>query len=154
MPRDDTSTVTLDIDLDDTPTSKGKTSLSQAKLQQLAHARAKSLEVRRRAQANKLQGKLNHLRYVLGNDMRPDTVERFAKELINTEERLRAKQNALTEMLKDSITGFRDELRAIRKLVDKGRTHTSLSDLSKSKTTASSSKRPASDVTTSSYRRA
>ena len=153
MPRDDTSTVTLDIDLDDTPTSKGKKPLSADKLQQLAHARAKSLEVRRRAQANKLQGKLNHLRYVLGNDMRPDTVERFAKELINTEERLRAKQNALTEMLKDSITGFRDELRAIRKLVDKGRTHTSLSDL-KPKTTASSSKRPASDVTTSSYRRA
>ena len=54
MHRDDASAVT--VRLDSVTESKP---LSQKKLDQLARARVKSLEVRRRAQKAKLEGKLN-----------------------------------------------------------------------------------------------
>ena len=140
MPRDDEISV---VTLSSEPTTKTVSTLSQAKLDQLAKARAKSLEVRRRAQANKLQAKLNHLRYMLGSDMLPDTVERVAKELMNQEERLRQKQNALTEKLSETITGFKDELHKLRKA------HAPTSKSS----TDTIPRRPKSDVSTSSSRR-
>ena len=61
--------------------------LSQAKLDQLAEARARSLEVRRRNALAKVEGKVNHLRSMLGPDLKPDTVSRIAKEMIAVEER-------------------------------------------------------------------
>lgn len=95
--------------------------LSQAKLDQLAHARARSLEVRRRKAKEKLEARLSQLRHVLGADMRPDTVERVAKEMMAQESRLREKHASLIENLKTAINGFRDEMRAMRKLLEQPR---------------------------------
>ena len=95
--------------------------LSQTKLDQLARARARSLEVRRRKAKEKLEARLSQLRYVLGADMRPDTVERVAKEMMAQESRLREKHASLIENLKTAINGFRDEMRAMRKLLEQPR---------------------------------
>ena len=141
MPRDDELSI---VTLNSEPATKIVSTLSDAKLNQLAKARAKSLDVRRRAQAAKLQAKLNHLRYVLGSDMRSDTVERMAKEMMNQEERLRAKQNMLTEKLAEAIAGFKDELHTVRKAVSKRGMDSGAN--------RSSPKRAISDVSTSSSR--
>ena len=100
----------------------GTKSLSQAKLDQLAQARVKSLEVRRRAQKAKLEGKLSHLRSMLGSDMRPDTVERVAKEMIAADDRhaaevarLREKQVETTREINDTLVTLKDEMRSLRK---------------------------------------
>ena len=52
----------------------------------MALARARSLEVRRRNALAKVEGKVNHLRSMLGSDLKPDTVSRIAKEMIAVEE--------------------------------------------------------------------
>ena len=89
--------------------------LSQKKLDQLARARVKSLEVRRRTQKAKLEGKLNAIR-----SMRADTIERVAKEMVAREEkhsaevaRLREKQMEATEELQTSMSAMRDEMSRI-----------------------------------------
>lgn len=123
MPRNGDSSTVISLDTDGRAAST-VVPLSQTKLDQLARARARSLEVRRRKAKDKMEAKLQHLRYVLGSDMRPDTVERFAKEMMAQESRLREKHGGLLENLKEAIHGFREELRSLRKLVDKsgGRT--------------------------------
>ena len=115
------SVVTLDLGHDP---AKKVVPLSQAKLEQLKVARARSLESRRRTQAAKLQGKLTHLRSMLGSDFRNDTVERVAKEMIAHEDRnanevarLREKHVSAVQDFKEAVTGFRDELKALRKAV-------------------------------------
>ena len=119
MPRDDSSVITIGATT--ASSSKPKT-LSRAKLEQLERARAKSLESRRKAQKAKLEGKLNHLRSMLGSDLRPDTVERVAKEMMAQEERhqneiarLREKHVLASQELSESLTGCKDELRSLRK---------------------------------------
>ena len=92
MPRDDASAVT--VRLDSVTESKP---LSQKKLDQLARARVKSLEVRRRTQKAKLEGKLNAIRSMLGSDMRADTIERVAKEMVAREEKHSAEVARLRE---------------------------------------------------------
>ena len=82
MPQDDASaTVRFDS------AASGSNSLSQKKLDQPAQARIKSLEVSQRSQKAKLEGKLNAIRSMLGSDMRVDTVERVAKEMVAREEK-------------------------------------------------------------------
>lgn len=76
MGRDSSSVVTVNMN-----SSKSKP-LSEAKQNQLALARARSLEVRRRNALAKVEGKVNHLRSMLGSDLKPDTVSRIAKEMI------------------------------------------------------------------------
>ena len=114
MPRDSSVTVRLD--------ESGSKPLSQAKLNQLAQARVKSLETRRRNQKAKLEGKLNAIRSLLGNDMRADTIDRVAKELVARDERhvseitrLTEKQTAATEQLQHSVNSMRDEISRMRK---------------------------------------
>ena len=116
MPRDDAS-VTVRLDSDTKP-------LSQKKLDQLARARVKSLEVRRRTQKAKLEGKLNAIRSMLGSDMRADTIERVAKEMVAREEkhsaevaRLREKQMEATEELQTTMSAMRDEMSRMRKVI-------------------------------------
>ena len=119
MGRNASSVVTVNTEASGPKSSKV---LSQAKLDQLAQARVRSLEVRRQKQKAKLEGKLNHLRSMLGADLRPDTVQRVAKEMIALEERheheverLREKHTAATQELSETISGCKDELRSIRK---------------------------------------
>ena len=118
MTRDDLSSVTVRLD------SEASKPLSQAKVDQLARARVKSLEVRRRKSAEKLQGKLNAIRSMLGNDLRADTVERVAREMAAREDRhaaelgrLREKQTVATEELTGALTSVRDELQRMRKAI-------------------------------------
>ena len=79
----------------------------------------------------KLEGKLNQLRSMLGSDLRHDTVERVAKEMIHQEERhaqevvrLREKHTSAMQELADSLTGCKDELRSLRKSLPSNGTHT------------------------------
>ena len=121
MPRDDAS-VTVRLD----SAASGK-SLNQKKLDQLAQARIKSLEVRRRTQNKaKLEAKLNAIRSMLGPDMRADTIERVAKpkEMVAREEkhsaevaRLREKQMQATEELQTTMSAMRDEMSRMRKVI-------------------------------------
>ena len=119
MGRDGSSTVTVNMD----GSSKIKV-LSQAKLDQLAEARARSLEVRRRNALAKVEGKVNHLRSMLGPDLKPDTVSRIAKEMIAVEERheqeverLRVKHTDATKELTETLAGCKGELQSIRKVL-------------------------------------
>ena len=107
MPRDESITLEMDE-------PKAKKPPSEAKLKQLEAAREKALLSRRRALKNKLETKLSELRAILGNDMRPETTERFAKAMMAQEDRLRQRQNSLSEQLRDAITDFRHELEALR----------------------------------------
>ena len=119
MPRDDAS-VTVRLD----SAASGK-SLNQKKLDQLAQARIKSLEVHRRTQNKaKLEAKLNAIRSMLGPDMRADTIERVAKEMVAREEkhsaevaRLREKQMQATEELQTTMSAMRDEISRMRKVI-------------------------------------
>ena len=102
---------------------EGPKNLSRAKLDQLERARAKSLEVRRRAQEAKLQGKLNHVQSLLG-DVKPHSAERIAKEMVAAEDRnakeiarLREKQIKASEELKDALESMRDDIIRVRKTV-------------------------------------
>ncbi len=117
MPTSDISTVK--IDLHDVPSTKSGAPLSEKKLAQLAAARQKALLSRRRALKEKLEAKLQELRFVLGNDFRPATVEKYAQAIIKNEERLRSKQAMLTEKLSDAIDGFRDELKTMRRALER-----------------------------------
>ena len=120
MGKDSSSAITINFQ-DLNKTGHNQKQLTQKKLDQLAHARVRSLEVRRRAQAAKLQGKLTHLQSMLGSDMRPDTVERIAKEMLAQEEkhsneiiRLRERQATSTEQLMEAFSVIRNELKHIR----------------------------------------
>lgn len=132
MVRDDTSSV-ITVRTD----ASSKTSdLSQAKLNQLANARVRSLEVRRAKAKAKLEGKLAHLQSMLGPDLRPDTVERVAKEMISQEEmhfkevmRLRDKHANSLQQLNDTIATCKDELRMLRKTVTASPNHTQLGQI-------------------------
>jgi len=71
---------------------------------------------------------------LLGSDLRPDTVERVAKEMLSLEERheqevqrLREKHTTATQELTEALTGCKDELRSIRKTLATNSTgHTTL----------------------------
>eukprot|EP00966_Prymnesium_polylepis_P326152 7382076-Prymnesium_polylepis.1 len=143
MVRDDSSVITIGTTASSASNSK---QLSQAKLDQLARARAKSLEVRRRQMKAKLEGKLNQLRSMLGSDLRHDTVERVAKEMINQEERhaqevvrLREKHTSAMQELADSLTGCKDELRSLRKSLPSNVTHTTLKEMTRKPASEASS---------------
>jgi hypothetical protein len=144
MVRDDSSVITIGTSASSASNNK---QLSQAKLDQLARARAKSLEVRRRAQKAKLEGKLSQLRSMLGTDiLRPDTVERVAKEMIAQEERhanevvrLREKHTTAMQELADSVTGCKDELRSLRKALPSNGTHTTLKEMTRKPASEASS---------------
>ena len=112
---DSDSTVSITID-DDPRTRKP---LSNAKLSQLEAARTKALAARRRKLHDRLQAKLIELRAVLGQDLRPQTVEKVAEAMMKQEASLRAKQARLTEALNDAITQFREELSRLRRRIDR-----------------------------------
>lgn len=112
---DSDSTVSITID-DDPRTRKP---LSDAKLSQLEAARTKALASRRRKLHDRLQAKLMELRAVLGQDLRPQTVEKVAEAMMKQENSLRAKQARLTEALNDAITQFREELARLRRRIDR-----------------------------------
>jgi hypothetical protein len=61
---------------------------------------------------------------MLGSDMRADTIERVAKEMVAREEkhsaqvaRLREKQMQATEELQTTISAMRDEMSRMRKVI-------------------------------------
>ena len=120
MPRDEASVVSLELDACE---PKTVSTLSAAKLSQLEAARQKSLQVRRKRQADRLQSKLNHIRFQLGGgDMRPEQLERVCREMLALETsshaevvRLREKQNTMMSDIREVISGFRDEMRVVRK---------------------------------------
>lgn len=116
------------------------------KYAQLAKAREKALLARRRKMKERLESKLSELRHVLGSDMRSQTVERFAEAIMRQEERLRSKQNALTEGLSKAMEGFRDELKELRRHIGRP-SSVSLSQVK------SSNKPRSSEVSTSSVSR-
>ena len=143
MVRDDSSVITIGTRASSASNNK---QLSQAKLDQLARARAKSLEVRRRAQKAKLEGKLSQLRSMLGTDLRPDTVERVAKEMIAQEERhanevvrLREKHTAAMKELADSLNGCKDEMRSLRKSLPSNGLHMTLKEMTRTPASEASS---------------
>ena len=114
MPRDNDSVVTVSFDHEQE--GSGGKQLSQAKLDQLAAAREKALLARRKKQKSALEAKLNELRHILGRDLRNDTVEHFAHAMMKQEQRLRDKQNALTESMTEALQSVKDELRSLRKM--------------------------------------
>ena len=111
MVRDTDSVLTISLD----DVESGGKQCSLRKLDQLAAAREKALLARQKKQKLALEAKLNEIRRVLGSDMRNDTVENFARAMMKQEERLRAKQNALTEQVSQALDGLKDEIRALRK---------------------------------------
>jgi hypothetical protein len=120
--RDDDSSSVLTIQLDGkTAGKKSKRSvdsissdLSEAKLQQLADAREKSIQSRRMTMKSKLERKLEDLNLLMG-DLRSDQVERVGQAMIDLETKLRQKQNDFTQELNQHIRGMRDEMRELRK---------------------------------------
>ena len=110
--REDDDASILTIKLDSLPeTSKRKAGpLSQAKLDQLADAREKSLHSRRLKMKLKLEQKLGELHEVMG-DLRSDQLEKVARAMMEQEARLRAKQAAMTDALATQVRGLHDELR-------------------------------------------
>jgi hypothetical protein len=125
---DEESVVTVSFD-DDVPRSKTGKPLSEKKLRQLSEARDKALLKRRQNLKKKLEAKLSELRQILGPDNRPD-IERVAHMLLKQEETLRSKQNALVLEVKDVITDFKADLKAIRERLSSKPSH-SLSSLQK-----------------------
>ena len=111
MPRDEESVVTIRLGEEE----PGGKILSKAKLDQLAAAREKALVARRRKQKTALEGKLNELRHVLGNDLRDETVETFANAMMAQERQLRTKQNTLTLQLTEALVSVKSELSSLRK---------------------------------------
>ena len=77
---------TIDVDTDAKSTVS---TLSQARLDQLAKAREVSLRKRRTHMKDRLEAKLTELRFLLGNDLRPVTMERIADQMLKKEEHLR-----------------------------------------------------------------
>ena len=122
-PRDDDASSVLTIKLDRQVDGKkakkrsmdstSSSDLSEAKLQQLADAREKSIQSRRMTMRSKLERKLEELNMVMG-DLRSDQVERVGRAMMDLEEKLRGKQNSLTEHVSSQINGLKDELRALR----------------------------------------
>ena len=90
--------------------------LSEAKLQQLADAREKSIQSRRMTMRTKLERKLEDLNLLMG-DLRSDQVERVGQAMMDLETKLRQKQNDFTQELNHNqqIRGMRDEMRELRK---------------------------------------
>ena len=109
---DDSSVVTVSFD-DGNPSHKGA-GLSQKKLEQLAAAREKALLKRRAKLKDKLQTKLNELHHILGSDMRSGTLERVAEAMLKQEQRLRDRQNELTEQLIETIRDFKVDLASLK----------------------------------------
>ena len=120
--RDDDNSSVLTIQLDgkvDGKKSKRSvdstsSDLSEAKLQQLADAREKSIQSRRMTMKSKLERKLEDLNLLMG-DLRSDQVERVGQAMMDLETKLRQKQNDFTQELNQQIRGMRDEMRELRK---------------------------------------
>lgn len=124
-PRDDDASSVLTIKLDgqvdgkkskirSIDTGSASSDLSEAKLQQLADAREKSIHSRRLTMRTKLERKLEDLNMVMG-DLRSDQVERVGQAMMDLETKLRQKQNDFTQELNQQIRGMRDEMRELRK---------------------------------------
>lgn len=97
--RDDDSSSVLTIQLDGkvdgkkskrSVDSSTSSDLSEAKLQQLADAREKSIQSRRMTMRTKLERKLEELNLLMG-DLRSDQVERVGQAMMDLETKLRQK---------------------------------------------------------------
>lgn len=102
------------------PETKIISTLSDAKLKQLADAREKALESRRRTLRDKLTRKVAELNVILGKDMSLPTVERVAKTLMDHEERWRTKHSAVVDAFNTALTGFREDIQELRKAIRHG----------------------------------
>ena len=80
---------------------------------QLAAAREVALTNRRLKTHAKLTARLDQLNTLLGG-MRSDQQERVGRYIMEQEERLRAKQNALTDTNIECIREMKSEIRALR----------------------------------------
>lgn len=84
------------------------------KLSQLANAREVALKGRRERQLEKLEAKVSVLRRVLGG-CTSSQMEKIASAMLEQEESLRAKQNAVTQACNGNLETIMEELRAIRR---------------------------------------
>ena len=122
---DDESTVTISFPHDPQQVNPsrhrqrdggGERSLKQA--DQLARAREIALNNRRVKTRARLEEKLSQLKLIMG-DLNNDQLERTVKLLIETEDRHRSKQAALTESLTEQLKKVYEEIHKVRKDVEK-----------------------------------
>ena len=85
---------------------------------QLARAREIALNNRRVKTRARLEEKLSQLKLIMG-DLNNDQLERTVKLLIETEDRHRSKQAALTESLTEQLKKVYEEIHKVRKDVEK-----------------------------------
>ena len=93
--------------------------MSQAREGQLANARKMAVVSRRHKQKQRLEAKLAELRALMGQDMSIDQLTRIASRLLEQEERLREKQNALTETCNSNLDCITLELSKLRRLMER-----------------------------------
>ena len=105
---------------------EGKAEISDKKRQQLAAAREKALESRRKQLALKLEQNLSEIRHVLGSAANAPTIEAMAKAMMKQEESLRSKQAQMVSELHETVTSFsnqlgkvQDEVRNLRRVVER-----------------------------------
>ena len=125
---DDESTVTISFP-DGDPQVKSSSShgqdrdrhssgLSAAQSEQLKKAREVALNNRRVRLRAKLEKRLIELKSVMG-DFNDAQLERVVKVLVETEDKHRSRQTALTESLTEQLKKVYDEIHKVRKDVEK-----------------------------------
>lgn len=91
--------------------------ISEKKIAQLADARVKAIDSRKRRQKQRLEEKLRELRSL--GDMPNEQLAKVCELLVIRESELRAKQNELTIKLNDNLDNLTDEISTLRKQVDR-----------------------------------
>eukprot|EP00966_Prymnesium_polylepis_P314194 7260775-Prymnesium_polylepis.1 len=91
--------------------------ISEKKIAQLADARVKAIDSRKRRQKQRLEEKLRELRSL--GDMPNEQLAKVCELLVVREAELRGKQNDLTEKLNQHLDNLTDEINVLRKQVDR-----------------------------------
>lgn len=99
-----------------TVAERSKPVLSQAKLDQLEHARKLAMESRRRKMREKLEAKLSSLRAIAG-DLTGPQMERVAYSILEKEEQMRHNHNLQITALNEALTHIQATL---NRLVNSG----------------------------------
>ena len=91
--------------------------ISEKKISQLADARVKAIDARKRRQKQRLEEKLRELRSL--GDMPNEQLAKVCELLVAREAELRGKQNDLTAKLNEHLDNLTDEISVLRKQVDR-----------------------------------
>ena len=94
----------------------GQKQCSEKKKHQLADARQKAIESRRRSQADRLELKLSELRRVMAG-LADDHVARVATQMLAQEETLRGKQNDITMQINKNLQTIVNETTDIKRML-------------------------------------